>query len=140
MVQGILNTVQILSVIAGVVISVASFNNARVKEADVRKFEAAAPFRALRQDLYRDALRTAAILSNPEVHSADELSAAKKRFRQLYVAELSMVETSDVEREMMNLAGVIDPDLKNFTPAQTAAYTLSHKLRDSYVSSWEFKP
>jgi hypothetical protein len=139
MIQAISSTVQIISVVVGIVISIWSFNATRVKEAEVRRLEAAKPFLVLRQEVYRDAVKTAAILANPDDYTAAELSAARKRFRQLYVAELSMVETEDVEALMYNLAAHIDPPLQNFTPAQAAAYELSHKLRHSFASSWEVK-
>ena len=137
MIQAVASTVQIVSVVVGIVISVLSFNDARIKEAEARKLEAAKPFLILRQEIYRDAVKTAAILTNPDDHTPAELAAARKRFRQLYVAELSMVETKDVEQLMYALAGHIDPPLQNFTPAQAAAYELSHKLRDSFAQSWE---
>lgn len=137
MIQAVASTVQIVSVVVGIVISVLSFNDARIKEAEARKLEAAKPFLVLRQEIYRDAVKTAAILTNPDDHTATELAAARKRFRQLYVAELSMVETKDVEQLMYTLAGHIDPPLQKFTPAQAAAYELSHKLRDSFAQSWE---
>ena len=139
MIQAVSSTVQIISVVVGIVISVLSFNDARIKEAEARKLEAARPFLVLRQEIYRDAVKTAAILTNPDDHTPQELAAARKRFRQLYVAELSMVETKDVEQLMYQLAGHIDPPLQNLTPAQAAAYDLSHKLRDSFAQSWEVK-
>ena len=129
-------TAQVLSVVVGVVISVLSFNAARAKEAEARRLEAAKPFLTLRQNVYTDAVKQAAVLANPEVHTQDELMVAKKRFRDLYVAELSMVESKKVESTMMELASVIDPSLATFTPAQKAAYDLSHALRDTYVASW----
>jgi hypothetical protein len=129
-------TAQVLSVVVGVVISVLSFNAARAKEAEARRLEAAKPFLTLRQNVYTDAVKQAAILANPEVHTQDELTVAKKRFRDLYVAELSMVESKKVESTMMTLASVIDPPLATFTPAQKAAYDLAHALRDTYVASW----
>jgi hypothetical protein len=76
------------------------------------------------------------VLANPEVHTPDEQTAARKRFRDLYVAELSMVESPEVASKMIKLASVIDPPLAELTPAQNAAYHLSKALRDSYVSSW----
>jgi hypothetical protein len=136
-------TAQVISVVAGVVISVLSFNAAREqediareKEAEARSLEAAQPFLELRQDVYTDAVKQAAILVNPEVHTPEELATAKKRFRALYVAELSMVESREVEAKMVALATVIDPPLARFTSAQQAAYDLSHALRDTFVSSW----
>ena len=129
-------TVQVLSVVAGVVISILSFNSTREKEADARKAEAARPFLQLRQNLYTEAVKSAAILANPDTHSADETRTARRRFRELYVAELSMVESSSVETKMKELATAIDPELTTFTPAQRAAYDLAHALRDSFVAAW----
>ena len=133
-------TAQVLSVVVGVVISVLSFNAARTKEAEARRLEAAKPFLTLRQNVYTDAVKQAAILANPEIHTQDELTVAKKRFRDLYVAELSMVESNEVATKMVKLASVIDPPLANFTPAQQAACDLSHALRDTYVASWGLDP
>ena len=127
---------QVISVVVGVVISVLSFNAAREKEAEARRLEAAKPFLQLRQDVYTEAVKAAAVLANPEVNTPEELAAAKKRFRALYVTELSMVESPSVESSMVALAKVIDPPLASFTPAQKAAYDLSHSLRDTFVSSW----
>ena len=132
-------TVQVLSVVAGVVFSVLSFNAAREKEADARQLDAAKPFLALRQSLYQEAVKAAAVLANPTTHSDDEVKVARKRFRELYVAELSMVEAPEVEAEMKNLAREIDRELLSMTPAQSAAYTLAHTLRDSFVQSWKVR-
>ena len=139
--------IQTVSVLAGVVITVLSFNAAREKEADarereaeLRRVQASQTFLDLRQKLYLDAVKQAGILSNPEVHSADEIAAAKKRFRQLYVAELSLIEDPSVEATMVNLAKVADPDLGTMTASQKAAYDLAHALRDSLVRSWRVDP
>jgi hypothetical protein len=103
--------IQVLTVVAGVVISVASFNHTRDQEAQARsveaqqqQVEAAKPFLELRQRTYLEALQQAAILSNPEVHKTEEIEKAGKRFRELYVAELSMVEARSVEGAMVELA------------------------------------
>lgn len=137
-------TVQVLSIVAGVVVSVLSFNQARKQEAgaqqseaEKQQLEAAKPFLELRQRLYLDAVKQAAILANPEVHSKEEIETARKRFRELYVAELSMVEGANVEAEMIKLADQVDPELRNLTSAQKAAYDLAHVLRNSLVTSWK---
>jgi hypothetical protein len=137
-------TVQVVSVVAGVVISLLSFNHARQQEAHARameaekqKVEAAKDFLGLRQRLYLETVQQAAVLANPEIHSQREIDKARKRFRQLYVAELSMIEAMSVEQAMMNLAQQIDPDLVQMTPKQAAAYKLSHALRDSLTTSWK---
>jgi hypothetical protein len=128
--------VQVLSVAVAVVISVLSFNATRQTEAQAREFEASKPFLELRQNRYTEALKAAAILANPDTHTAGELADAKKRFRELYVAELSMVEAPEVEAKMVALAAEIDPELTRLTSAQRAAYELAHALRDSFVTSW----
>lgn len=125
--------------VAGVIISVLSFNATRDKESEARQAEAARPFLELRQKLYLETVKTAGVLSNPEVHTADEMAAAKKRFRQLYVAELSMVEAFNVEAQMVVFAQKIDPDLQKLTDAQRSALALSHALRDSFADAWGVK-
>ncbi|HYM71726.1 MAG TPA: hypothetical protein VET89_02005 [Stellaceae bacterium] len=128
---------QVLSIVVGVVVSIVSFNYTKQKEIEARVIETAKPFLDLRQKLYTEAVRQAGILTNPADHTQEEIAAAKKRFRELYVAELSMVEAPEVEEKMVNLARQIDPDLTKFTPAQEAAYTLSHALRDTFTLSYQ---
>jgi hypothetical protein len=128
--------VQVVSVVAGVVVSVLSVNISWQKEAEARKIEAAKPFLELRQAYYKEAVRVAAILANPSSHTDPELLEARKRFRALYVAELSMVEPCSVETAMQKMAEAVEPQLDSFTPAQAAAYDLAHALRDSFVQSY----
>ena len=135
--SSIATTAQVISVVAGVVISVESFSASREKEAETRQLEAARPFLQLRQNLYTEAVKAAAVLVNSATHSEEEIQAARKRFRDLYVAELSMVEAPGVEGQMVELAKLIDKEITEFTPAQDAAYKLSHALRDSFVASWQ---
>lgn len=130
----ITSTVQILSIIAGVVISVMSFNSARVKEAEARALEADRPFVELRRSVYLEAAKTAAILANPENRSAEELAEVKRRFRELYVAELTMVEDGTVEAKMVNLAEAVDPSLRDLSDAQRAALNLARALRVGYIN------
>ena len=75
-------------------------------------------------------------MANPKDHAEDEVRKAKKRFRELYVAELSLAEGIGVEKGMVALAKAVDPDLLNLTPEQQAAYVLAHALRDSLTKSW----
>ncbi len=67
---------------------------------------------------------------------AMDYKAAQERFRQLYVAELSMVESPDVEGRMVELAPAVAPELGNLNDAQLAALHLAHALRDSLRESW----
>jgi hypothetical protein len=134
--ETIAKTVQVLSVVVGVVISVLSFNAARGKEVEARRIEASKPFLELRQKLYMEAVKAAAVLANRDGYSEQEIHSAKRRFRELYVAELSMVESPEVEARMVDLASKTDPTLVSLNPAQQAAYGLAHALRDSFAASW----
>jgi hypothetical protein len=128
------STVQVLSVVAGVVISVLSFNATRDKEAEARALEADRPFVELRRSTYLEAVKTAAIIANPDGRSPDDLSKAKRRFRELYVAELTMVEDPDVESKMVNLAKAVDPELAKLTQGQRAALDLAKALKTGYTN------
>lgn len=164
LIDSISRLIQVLSVVTGVIISVLSFNASRQSEANARKAEAEAakleverfkaerqdteserrlsaakPFLELRQKLYLEAVQVAAVLVTPETHSEEELNVAKTRFRELYVAELSLIEGAGVEAGMIGLAKEVDPELTKLTPKQSAAYNLSHALRDSLVKSWNLE-
>ena len=133
-------SVQVVAVVSGVVLSVMSFNNAkeieieaRVIEAETRRIEAIAPFYNLRQERYVEISKISAILSDSKSYNDTEIKEATKRFRALYISELSMVESGDVESKMKDLAKAIAPDLLLFTSAQKAAFNLSHALKDSFT-------
>jgi hypothetical protein len=93
------------------------------------------PFLKLRQDLYLEAIKAAGVLATKPKEDK-EYKAAQERFRQLYVAELSMVESSDVAGRMVDLAPAVAPELRNLNEAQHAALNLAHALRDSLRESW----
>jgi hypothetical protein len=128
------STVQVLSVVVGVVISVLSFNATRIKEAEARVLEADKPFVELRRSTYLEAVRTAAIIANPDGRSPEDLAKARRRFRELYVAELTMVEDREVERKMVSLALAVDPELGKLTEAQSAALQLARALKSGYTN------
>ena len=132
-------TVQVVSVVVGVVISALSFNQTRLKEAAAREIEAAKPFFTLRQNLYTEAIKAAGVLANPGVHTEDEIAKSRKRFRELYIGELSMVEAEEVEAQMVALAKEIDPGLLQMNAAQSATYNLAHALRDTFTYSWKIR-
>jgi hypothetical protein len=129
------STVQVLSVVSGVVISVLSFNATRDKEAEARKLEAEKPFVELRRSIYLETVKTVAIIANPDGRRSEDLLKAKRRFRELYVAELTMVEDVDVEHGMVALAQAVDPELRNLTQGQTAAFNLAKALRGAYTNA-----
>jgi hypothetical protein len=86
--------------------------------------------------LYSEAVQTVGVLANPKDHSEEERKKAEKRFRELYVAELSLVEAADVEGEMVEFAGLVDQLIPDMDAKQSAAYELAHALRDFLVKSW----
>lgn len=87
--------------------------------------------------MYLEAVQAAGVLANPDDHPPEDVKKARTRFRQLYVAELSLVEGFGVEVGMVELAKAVDPELKTFAKKQEAAYFLAHALRDSLVKSWK---
>jgi hypothetical protein len=154
-------TVQVLSVVVGVAISVSSVFTARQKEADARKAEAenrtfeldkwrleqaektekaateaARPFLQLRQERYMEAVHAAGVLVTPDDHTQTELKQAHRRFFELYWAELSLVEDRQVEKAMIDLGMAIDPKAASPATAQEASYRLALALRDSLLESW----
>lgn len=136
----IAQSIQIIAVVSGVVLSVLSFNStkqkdteARILEVETKRIEALAPFYNLRQERYVEISKIAAILSDKDYYSEKEKKEAIKRFRALYISELSMVESGQVESKMKELAKSVSPDLLKFTKAQLAAYQLSHTLKDSFT-------
>ncbi|WBM73024.1 hypothetical protein OH773_21930 (plasmid) [Buttiauxella sp. WJP83] len=138
----VMSTIQVLSVVAGVILSVLKYTDAlnketevRLKEASDRAIEANRPFIELRRIVYLEAVKTAAIIAIPEGRSTDELNKAKRRFQELYIAELSMVEDDNVARSMVALAQNVDPELINLTPAQNSALKLAHALKCGYQHS-----
>jgi hypothetical protein len=106
MVSNILTFIQVMGVLGGVVFSVWSFNA-------TQQLEVSKPFLELRLKLYTEAAKVAAVLANE-----------------------SMVEGREVEKQMKALAAKIAPELMELTPAQGAAYDLAHALRDSFASDW----
>jgi hypothetical protein len=123
---------QVVSIVVASVVSILSFNW-------TRQLEAAKPFLTLRQNLYSEAIHAAGVLATPDVHTDEEKVAARKRFQELYVAELSMVEPHNVEESMVEVAKQIDPGLVPLNKKQEAVYKLAHTLRDSFVESWGVK-
>ena len=127
-------TIQVVSVVIGVVISVLNFSETQRREGILRQAQIDKPFLELKQKVYLDAVRTTAKLVTYESGSP-AFEAARDRFRELYIAELSMVETPEVAAKMVDLANEIDQDLLKLTPAQRGALNLSHALRDSFRTS-----
>lgn len=145
--EKISQSIQVMAVVVGVVISVLSFNDAREAEsvargveaeaskidAEARRIEALAPFYQLRQERYVEISEVAAVLADLKLYSDTEVEEAKRRFRALYIVELSMVESGEVSSSMVKLAAIVAPELLKFTDSQSAAYSLSKALSASYT-------
>jgi hypothetical protein len=145
--------IQVIAVVVGVIISVRTFAHSQEKDRQERlteankqiveaqkyraqrETEARRPFAELRQRLYSEAIQSAAVLSNPGLHTATEIAAARARFWELYWGELSLVEGQGVESAMKKLGDTLDPG-HAVTPAQVATYDLAHRLRDSLQKTW----
>lgn len=131
----LVSTAQVFSVVAGVVVSVLSFNVTLQKEAEVRRIEAEKPFQELRRAVYLETVKTAAVIATAADRPASEVAKAKRRFWELYIAELAMVDESDVAERMVALAKAGDPDLVQLSPQQLAALQLSRALGSSYTTA-----
>jgi hypothetical protein len=133
-VKSIAAYVTMFTAIIGIIISVLNYKIGKEKEALSRKIEASKPFLELRQKLYLEGLHNASILASPDLHTDEEIKNAKKRFYQLYWGELSLVEESEVESNMILIASSLESgkleDIKN------ATYKLSHSMRNSLSKSW----
>jgi len=152
-------TVQTVSVVVGVIITVLSYNLARQKEAGARVaeaenrraeaqryeehrhdelqkqvLEASRPFVELRQRLYGEAIRIASVLATPDQHDVAEVEAARKRFWELYWGELTFIESPEVETAMCHLGDLIEPN-HPVSPQQGATYKLATALRASLKRS-----
>ena len=141
--ERLFKTVQVLSIVAGVVVTVLSFNQARKQEADAQQseaakqqLEAAKPFLDCASDYILTLYSRQRFSLIQRCTQRTSWKQPRKRFRELYVAELSMVEGANVEAEMVQVARAVDPDLLKLSPAQKAAYDLAHALRNSLVTSW----
>jgi hypothetical protein len=125
--------VQVISVVGGVLIAVGGFNEARKKEASARKAEAERLLIEARQRLYLETARTAAVLAAADLHTPAERDAARRRFRELYIVELSMFESPGVESGMVTFAQAVDPGLLALNDSQKAALALAHVLGRSFA-------
>lgn len=129
-----LSFIQVMAIVGGVVVSLMNINATRVRELEARAREADEPFVDLRRKMYLEAVRTGVVLANHDGYTEDELKKARLRFRELYVAELSMVEDRDVEKQMVALARLVDPSLLELSDAQIKALDLAKALKPGYTN------
>lgn len=154
-----LKIAQTVAIVAGIVGSVWSYNASREREANLRndrereqleakekeaqtlRIQVRQPFLKLRQERYEEVSQVVAKLAN-HPRESEEFKKAYSRFKELYVVELSMVESPEVEAAMkrfadaLKKAGEKPEEITNFGPVQNAAYLLSHDLRDSLCADY----
>jgi hypothetical protein len=124
-----------VTIIAGVIISVNNLKITTVKNSETRKIEASTPFLKLRQEIYLDALKNASILASKELHTEEEVKAARKRFTELLWGESSLIEETRIEKFMIAIAE--SENLRDsITPTQKSSYDLAHAMRESLIKSW----
>ncbi|MFO0941762.1 MAG: hypothetical protein U0930_13480 [Pirellulales bacterium] len=123
--------IQALSVIIGVAVSVVTYYSAREKEALARQIEAQAPFLKLRQERYVEIGQVVATLVSHEPQTK-EYASALTRFRELYIIQLTMVESPEVASKMVELAHEIDPSLLNLKKSERIALGLAGALQRSF--------
>jgi hypothetical protein len=136
----------VASLMIGVMLSVASFADARAKDAASREHEATVraaedatrraallqPSLDLRRERYLDILKTlgriAADDQDPKI-----LVEAKRRFWELFWTDLSLVEDDEIKAAMQNLGGMLKGDMP--TPEfQQATYKFAGLIRKRIVT------
>ena len=128
-----LKVAQSLSIIAGIAVSVVTYWSTREKESLTRRIEAQAPFLKLRQQRYVEIGEVVAKLVSNAPESED-YKKAKTRFRELYIVELTMVESPEVASQMVKLARFVDPKLLELQPQERIALDLAGALQRSFSS------
>jgi hypothetical protein len=136
-----LSFIQVMAIVGGVVVSLMNVNATRVKELEARDremetraLEADKPFVELRRKMYLEAVHAGVVLANEKCYSKEDLEKARVRFRELYVAELTMVEDVGVASRMVALARIVDPEVIDLSPAQTEALNLARALKPGYTN------
>lgn len=133
--DSVLKYVQAGAIVISLVVSVPSYFLTRLKEAQAREIEARVPFLQLRQKRYVEIGEVVAtLLSEDATHSSDDAKVqhARKRFRELYIVELSMVESPEVAKQMVKLAEKLDPTLLKLNESERRAYDLAIALQNSF--------
>jgi hypothetical protein len=141
-----------LSVMVGIWLSVASFADTRQKDAETRQKDADSrakeaearlredatrrqellqPGLELRRRRYLDILSTLGKIAAYE-QDPKTLVEAKRRFWELYWADLSLVEDDDVKTAMEELGGMLDSNLQS--TFQQATYKFAGLIRQRIVN------
>ena len=134
------------AVILGIFISIEGYNDAKVKdavargqeaearlkEAEARKVEAHKPSIELRKNRYLEILKVVGEIAAQD-QDPEKLKAAKRRFWELYWAELSLVEDSQIEGTMVELGKLIDPSMQK-TPLQDKTHSFALLIRSKITT------
>jgi hypothetical protein len=124
-----------LSVLVGIMVSVESIVGARRAEDITRKREDATRQQALRQpsldlrrEQYLDIVATLGKLA-AQGQDQDTLDKAKRRFWELYWADLSLVEDGKIKKAMQDLGTILKDDGPASSRFQQATYRFSLLIR-----------
>lgn len=110
-----------------------------------RSLESRRPFLELQLRLYVEAAQVVGQLVSQQFGSTS-YKEAEKRFWALYWSELSMVESQEVENQMVLVGNVVEllrerGDEESFKPQlRDAAYDLAHIIRREIETAWTANP
>ena len=136
----------VIAVCIGIFSSIAAFNDAkrneavardqealaRQKEAEAREAEAMRPFIEMKRQRYVEILQVVGTLAAPDQDPV-KTTKAKRRFWELYWAELTLVEDKDIEKAMKDLGALFEPNLKP-SELQGQTYRFAHLIRQKLLT------
>jgi hypothetical protein len=103
------------------------------RTAETRRIEATRPYLDKQLALYTEATRVTAIIATST--DSQEVEKALKRFKELYVGELALVERGSVAGAMVAFREALD-ERKGQEWLAPLALNLAHVCRDELAASW----
>lgn len=121
----------VLSVMIGIMLSIASFALARHREDETRRQALLQPSLELRRNRYLDILSTLGKIAADD-QDDKTLVEAKRRFWELYWADLSLVEDDEVKKAMQELGGMLKSGA-SLSTFQQSTYKFASLIRQRIV-------
>jgi hypothetical protein len=131
----------IILAVLGHLESVKKSDDERIKLANAQVLQAQEPFLRKQLELYSEVLKEVEKLVTLAPTDKEWISS-ELRFWQLYLSELSMVESGDVEGAMVRFGGQLNVYKKggqNLQTLETCSYELAHAVRRSIQARWQVK-
>jgi hypothetical protein len=129
-----------LLAICGVTVSflwgIFEWSQARQSAARQAEFESKKPFLTRQLELYAEAAKTTAQLSN--AIGTDDGQRFERRFWELYWGELALVENVDVESAMREYGKALEARARP-EELKRLSLRLAHAMRSSLDKSWQIK-